>query len=569
MKLKFFFLAVLYNSLLNAQVGIGTTTPNGALDITSTTNGFLPPRVALTALNVASPIVNPAGGAVAQGTIVWNTATANTGVAAPPNSIAPGLYYWNGSKWIAFTGTTGGLDWSLNGNVGTNPTNDFAGTTDANDFVLRANNSIVGRFYNNTSTSAASVAFAGGVALNSNMVVSGSNAGNGATGASGSNFLGNSSGRGATSASSSNFFGFRTGMDATGAFRSNFFGNEAGRQATNATYSNFIGYQAGMDASASNNSNFFGNIAGLGASNAPYSNFLGNRAGYAATNAASSNFLGWNAGGSATFANGSNFLGQDSGSGATNAGSSNFLGGYSGQNATNASNSNFFGLNAGINSIDASYSNFFGQYAGGNATNATYSNFIGFRAGNQAALASYSNVFGYLAGHSYAGNNIGSNNIIIGTNITLPNAAANSMNIGGVLFGTGLNSNIVANPLIVPVSNSNIGIGVVIPNSKLQVAGPISTAVNNYKSTDPATLTITDAMSVVVFDANCTITLPNPTICAGRQLTFLRHNNPAAPILTSTTNIIDSIGSTTTNIAGTSGNTCIIVSDGTNWNIVN
>lgn len=44
-----------------AQVGVGTTTPNGALDVSSTTNGFVPPRVSLTATNVAAPISNPNG----------------------------------------------------------------------------------------------------------------------------------------------------------------------------------------------------------------------------------------------------------------------------------------------------------------------------------------------------------------------------------------------------------------------------------------------------------------------------------------------------------------------------
>ena len=55
-------------------------------------------------------------------------------------------------------------------------------------------------------------------------------------------------------------------------------------------------------------------------------------------------------------------------------------------------------------------------------------------------MPSYQNLFGYQAGKSFSGNNIGSNNIIIGTNISLPDARANSMNIGGVLFGTGFYS---------------------------------------------------------------------------------------------------------------------------------
>jgi hypothetical protein len=90
-------LLVIASSLTsNAQVGIGTTTPNASakLDITSTTQGFLPPRLALTASNSASPITSPAAGL-----LVYNTSTAGTA----PNDVAPGYYYWNGSAWVSLT----------------------------------------------------------------------------------------------------------------------------------------------------------------------------------------------------------------------------------------------------------------------------------------------------------------------------------------------------------------------------------------------------------------------------------------------------------------------------------
>lgn len=111
-----FFLTI-YSS---AQVGIGTTTPAGALDLNPTvaTNyGFVAPRVALTSTIIEAPVVNPQTGAIPAGTVVYNTATA--GVA--PNNVGPGLYYWNGTKWIAFAGSPGGLDWSLTGNSSTVP----------------------------------------------------------------------------------------------------------------------------------------------------------------------------------------------------------------------------------------------------------------------------------------------------------------------------------------------------------------------------------------------------------------------------------------------------------------
>ena len=73
MTLKSFFLTFLIsligNSNCNAQVGIGTVSPEGALDVTSTNEGLLIPRVALSATNVAtvlSPTVSE---------LVYNTFT--------------------------------------------------------------------------------------------------------------------------------------------------------------------------------------------------------------------------------------------------------------------------------------------------------------------------------------------------------------------------------------------------------------------------------------------------------------------------------------------------------------
>ena len=133
--LKFTLLLVLVSISINAQVGVGTTTPAGALDINSSTNGLILPRVALTALNVAAPVVNPQGGVLVVGTLIWNTATAGT----IPNNVVPGMYYWEGAKWISLAGSPGGLDWSLSGNTGTNPATNYVGTTDNVPLILRAN----------------------------------------------------------------------------------------------------------------------------------------------------------------------------------------------------------------------------------------------------------------------------------------------------------------------------------------------------------------------------------------------------------------------------------------------
>lgn len=86
----FLFLLILFNRAF-AQVGIGVSAPQAALDITSTDAGLLIPRVTLTNATTAAPVINPNGGAVVTGTLVWNT---GTGALTPA-----GYYYWEASRW--------------------------------------------------------------------------------------------------------------------------------------------------------------------------------------------------------------------------------------------------------------------------------------------------------------------------------------------------------------------------------------------------------------------------------------------------------------------------------------
>ena len=97
MKKILFIVSILFvGSFVKAQTGIGTTTPNASakLEVASSTQGFLPPRVALTATNVFSPIVGTSSDAT--GLLVYNTASAGTA----PNNVVPGYYYWNGTVWV-------------------------------------------------------------------------------------------------------------------------------------------------------------------------------------------------------------------------------------------------------------------------------------------------------------------------------------------------------------------------------------------------------------------------------------------------------------------------------------
>ena len=126
----------LFASSAMAQVGVGTTNPTGALDITSTNGGLVPPRVQLTDINDATTVTNQdTGGAPVAGTFVWNNGASGTS----PNNVAAGLYYWDGTRWVAFAGSPGGFDWALKGNSGTNNGTDFLGTTDPEPLVVKVN----------------------------------------------------------------------------------------------------------------------------------------------------------------------------------------------------------------------------------------------------------------------------------------------------------------------------------------------------------------------------------------------------------------------------------------------
>lgn len=92
MKQLLYFITLFLSNSLFAQIGIGTTSPasSAQLDVTSSSKGFLPPRIALASINDVSTISSPATGLT-----IFNTATAGTS----PNDVTPGYYYYNGTNW--------------------------------------------------------------------------------------------------------------------------------------------------------------------------------------------------------------------------------------------------------------------------------------------------------------------------------------------------------------------------------------------------------------------------------------------------------------------------------------
>ena len=136
MKKQLVYLFVCIALPMVAQTGIGTTTPHASakLEVASSTQGFLPPRVALTATNSASPISNPANGLM-----VFNSASAG----ASPFNVVPGYYYWDGTgqQWVSLSTTVGNV---MNQAIFRSTANTSANNTAINSWNSRFNNIAAG-----------------------------------------------------------------------------------------------------------------------------------------------------------------------------------------------------------------------------------------------------------------------------------------------------------------------------------------------------------------------------------------------------------------------------------------
>jgi len=262
-----------------------------------------------------------------------------------------------------------------------------------------------------------------------------------------------------------------------------FLGEGSGQDSQYTTFAVSLGYQAGYQ------SNFSQSYSDDGGDFTASVNFIGHQAGYQISQSSNSNFIGYQAGYQTIFSNSSNFIGGSAGYLSKNGDNSNFIGRNAGFVSDGVRYSNLLGINAGQGSIDVLDSNFIGEDAGENSKNIQYSNFIGFQAGLQASssigsnfigysagsdvTSSYSTLIGYRTGYNNSLNrSIGSNNVIIGSNITLEKDRKDSINLGGIIFATGSYSTTSGNPFS-GSANGRIGINVVNPQYTLDVSGSL------------------------------------------------------------------------------------------------
>jgi len=123
MKQLFIFLVgFLFTITVFAQTGIGTTTPHASaqLEVSSTSKGFLPPR--MTKLEIEA-IINPVAGlvvwctnCVTEGELQFYNGTGWSKVGVLPGTAQGQMRYWDGSYWLEIApGTEGQVLTFING----------------------------------------------------------------------------------------------------------------------------------------------------------------------------------------------------------------------------------------------------------------------------------------------------------------------------------------------------------------------------------------------------------------------------------------------------------------------
>ena len=139
---------ILFSSIIYAQIGIGTTSPDPSsiLDIQSTTKGFLAPRINLSSVTNSS--IDGAN-TNAAGLLIYNTNASVTG------GSGIGYYYWDGSVWTAMKAAASGgsgAGWQLDGNNLNGLPDDgttFLGTTTYHSLYFKVQNARIGRLHPN------------------------------------------------------------------------------------------------------------------------------------------------------------------------------------------------------------------------------------------------------------------------------------------------------------------------------------------------------------------------------------------------------------------------------------
>ncbi|HSK14170.1 MAG TPA: hypothetical protein VK907_13210, partial [Phnomibacter sp.] len=387
---KLFVLPLCFYGLLACaqNVGIGTPTPHPSalLDITSTSQGVLVPRVSLSNVFSAAPVTAPASGL-----LVWNT---NEAVS---NGQGTGFYYWAGSRWQKLPNAAEG--WSLQGNSGVDTLVNFIGTTDNVGLVFRVANQKAGGIFPTGNNIFLGKGAGQSVLFNPNNFNGGHNT-----------FIGADAGGNEVAGIGHTYIGSRAGINSSAQVGNTMVGYNAGATPLSGSFNTALGQDAGQITSG------FRNVA-IGA--------LTGAIGPGRENV----MIGFNVGNFIQGGNGNVWIGNQVATG--NFGISpkfnsdnNVIIGDSAAHRTNGAQANvFIGKRSGFNSVSSRFNVFVGDSTGINNEAGNQNTFIGSKA--RASLSGYSNSTAIGANALVAGNNV----MVLG-GIEGINGATSDVNVG-------------------------------------------------------------------------------------------------------------------------------------------
>ena len=147
---------ILTSAAVYSQVGIDTETPKATLQVMAKASdltkadGIIAPRLTGSELQAK----DAAYGTNQNAALVYVTSPLDSSEVSPKtaNVTSTGYFYFDGNIWQKLSAGNTGTDWSLLGNSGTLPGTNFIGTTDAQDFIVKTDNTERERTYNAPNT---------------------------------------------------------------------------------------------------------------------------------------------------------------------------------------------------------------------------------------------------------------------------------------------------------------------------------------------------------------------------------------------------------------------------------